>query len=201
MADSDGGVTAGATAYQTFRTLVEKADKNFAAVHDLPITTYVGGASVQAHYTYCYKKVFKAYTRLWRFQQEHRKELLESGMRRREIGEIASRIGQLYYDQYRRTSESRFLVEAYVFYEAVWSRKYFGEEDSRLKKKIISGSFRNQKAGKKEPDLGLRGKELRFYARFVVIALLLQRMEVVRQLVDKFRALLDDCKISFPVIL
>ncbi|KAK6125810.1 hypothetical protein DH2020_040454 [Rehmannia glutinosa] len=59
--------------------------------------------------------------------------------------EIASRIGQLYFNQYLRTSEARFLLEAYIFYDAIFHRKYF------------DGSAK---------DRGIRFKELRFYARF-----------------------------------
>nr|CAD1837042.1 unnamed protein product [Ananas comosus var. bracteatus] len=41
-----------------------------------------------------------------------------------EVGEIASRIAQLYCGQYRRTSDSSYLAEAFVFYEAVLDREY-----------------------------------------------------------------------------
>ncbi|GFP88359.1 protein scai [Phtheirospermum japonicum] len=43
------------------------------------------------------------YTQLWKFQQENRRKLVEAGLKRWEIGEIASRIGQLYFGQYMRT--------------------------------------------------------------------------------------------------
>ena len=55
------------------------------------------------HDTYFYK-VFKVYTQLWKFQQENRQKLIEAGLRRWEIGEIASRIGQLYFGQYMGTA-------------------------------------------------------------------------------------------------
>ena len=48
-------------------------------------------------------------------------------MERWEVGDIASKIGQLYYNYYLRTSELRFLHEAYVFYEAIRSRAYFAQ--------------------------------------------------------------------------
>lgn len=43
-------------------------------------------------------RTFDIYTRLWKFQQLHR-AVLDSkyGMKRWQIGEIASKIGQLYY--------------------------------------------------------------------------------------------------------
>ncbi|GAB2283299.1 hypothetical protein Dimus_017819 [Dionaea muscipula] len=156
---------------KTFRALVEGADRKFARVRDVP--AYGRGTN---HY---FHKVFKAYMRLWKFQQENRARLVESGLQRWEIGEIASRIGQLYFGQYMRTSESRFLLESYVFYEAILNRGYF------------HGS---------KKDLGVRFKELRFYARFLLVSLLLNRHEMVRLLVDRFKALVDDSKSSFREI-
>ncbi|KAF2283946.1 hypothetical protein GH714_017497 [Hevea brasiliensis] len=115
--------------------------------------------------------------RLWKYQQENRSKLVEAGLNRWEIGEIASRIGQLYFNQYMRTSDARFLVEAYVFYEAILHRKYF--------------------EGAKAKDIGVRFKELRFYARFLLVSLILNRTEMVQFLVDRFRALVDDSKSNF----
>ncbi|KAG7987582.1 hypothetical protein I3843_03G141400 [Carya illinoinensis] len=160
---------------QTFRALVEGADRKFARVRDVPAY----GRVTSHHY---FHKVFKAYTRLWKYQQEHRPELLKAGLNRWEIGEIASRIGQLYFGQYMRTSEARFLVEAYVFYEAILSRSYF--EGSKGQGK----------------DLAVRFKELRFYARFLLVALILNRTEMVKALVDRFKAVVDDSKAAFRVI-
>ncbi|KAL5539596.1 hypothetical protein UlMin_044172 [Ulmus minor] len=157
---------------RTFRALVESADRKFARVRDVPAY----GRVQNQHY---FHKVFKAYMRLWKFQQENRAKLVASGMNRWEIGEIASRIGQLYFGQYMRTSEARFLVEAYVFYEAILSRRYF--EGSK--------GF-----GK---DLGVRFKELRFYARFLLVSFILNRAEMVKILVERFKALVDDSKANF----
>nr|CAD1816952.1 unnamed protein product [Ananas comosus var. bracteatus] len=56
--------------------------------------------------------------------------LTEAGMRRWEVGEIAYRIAQLYYGQYRRTSDSSYLAEAFVFYEAVLDREYLRDAPS-----------------------------------------------------------------------
>ncbi|XP_077213608.1 uncharacterized protein LOC143848541 isoform X2 [Tasmannia lanceolata] len=157
---------------KTFRSLVEKADREFARVRDLPShQTLCRGSH------HCFQKVFKTYTKLWKFQQENRQKLVESGLNRWEIGEIASRIGQLYYGQYLRTSEARFLLESYVFYEAIFNRGYF------------------QGSGK---DFGIRCKELRFYARFLTVSWLLNRIEMVRIIVDRFKALVDDSRAAFP---
>lgn len=160
---------------QTFRALVESADHKFARVRDVPAY----GRVSQNHF---FHKVFKAYTRLWKYQQENRAKLTQCGLKRWEIGEIASRIGQLYFGQYMRTSESRFLVEAYVFYEAILSRRYFEGSEASTK------------------DLGVRSKELRFYARFLLVSLILNRTEMVKHLMDRFVALIDDCKSNFRVI-
>ncbi|KAL4579725.1 hypothetical protein LXL04_015888 [Taraxacum kok-saghyz] len=158
---------------KTFRALVESAERKFAKVRDAP--SYGRGPN---HY---FPKVFKAYMKLWDYQQKNRSKLVESGLQRWEIGEIASRIGQLYFVQYMRTSEARFLLESYIFYEAILNRGYFeGSSVKALK------------------DRGLRFKELRFYARFLLVSLILNRWEMVRLLLDRFKALVDDSRAQFP---
>ncbi|KAG6773509.1 hypothetical protein POTOM_020791 [Populus tomentosa] len=159
---------------KTFHSLVESADRKFARVRDLPLY----GRAPQNHY---FQKVFKAYMRLWKYQQDNRSKLVDSGLNRWEIGEIASRIGQLYFNQYMRSNEARFLVEAYVFYEAILERKYFDAGGS----------------GKAKVDVGVKFKELRFYARFLLVALILSKMDMVRLLAERFKALVDDCKTNF----
>ena len=129
--------------------------------------------------TYFYK-VFKVYTQLWKFQQENRQKLVEAGLKRWEIGEIASRIAQLYFGQYMRTSEAGYLSESYVFYEAILSREYFRE-----------GLLQ---------DLNLANKQLRFFARFMMVCLVLNRREMVHQLVSQLKMLVDECKRTFQVI-
>ncbi|XP_061950092.1 uncharacterized protein LOC133673362 isoform X1 [Populus nigra] len=159
---------------QTFRALVESADRKFGRVRDLPLY----GRAPQNHY---FQKVFKAYMRLWKYQQENRSKLVDSGLNRWEIGEIASRIGQLYFNQYMRSSEARFLVEAYVFYEAILERKYFDARGS----------------GKPKVDVGVRFKELRFYARFLLVALIFNKVDMVRLLAERFKGLVDDSMTKF----
>ena len=94
---------------RTFRALVEGADRKFARVRDVPAYGHVTSQQY-------FHKVFKAYTKLWKYQQDHRSELIDSSLHCWEISEIASRIGQLYFGQYMQTSKARFLVEAYVSY-------------------------------------------------------------------------------------
>ncbi|KAK9065119.1 hypothetical protein SSX86_016502 [Deinandra increscens subsp. villosa] len=156
-----------------FRELVESAERKFSKVRDAPAY-----GRAPNHY---FPKVFKAYTKLWDYQQKNRSKLLESGLQRWEIGEIASRIGQLYFMQYMRSSEARFLLESYIFYEAILNRGYFE-----------GSSFQALK------DRGLRFKELRFYARFLLVSLILNRWEMVKLLVDRFQLLVNDSKAKFP---
>ncbi|KAB2049438.1 hypothetical protein ERO13_A13G158900v2 [Gossypium hirsutum] len=155
---------------ERYWTLVDKADKKFSKIRDLPYYER------NRYDTYFYK-VFKVYTQLWKFQQENRQKLVEAGLKRWEIGEIASRIGQLYYGQYMRTSEASYLSEAYIFYEAILTREYFKE-----------GSFQ---------DFNLANKQLRFLARFLMVCLVLNRREMVHQLVNQLKMLVDECKRTF----
>ncbi|GJM98534.1 hypothetical protein PR202_ga15557 [Eleusine coracana subsp. coracana] len=166
-------------AYREFKALVEAADRKFARARDLPL--YAGGD----HHS---RKAFKAYTRLWRLQQERRRELVAGGLRRWEIGEVASRIGQLYYARYLRTAEPRSLVGAYVFYEAIYSRGYFAAAAGGG---ASSGDSRHQ-------GLLIRYKELRFIARFLVVAMLMRRAEAVDHLATRLRALVEETKSAYP---
>lgn len=161
---------------KTFRALVENAERKFARVRDAPLHPYGGSGPQYGHF---FHKVFKAYMKLWKYQQGNRAKLMESGLQRWEIGEIASRIGQLYFNQYLRTSEARFLLEAYIFYEAIFSRRYF------------DGSAK---------DRGVRFKELRFYARFFMVSLVLHQVEMVKLLVERFKELVDNSRVDFRVM-
>lgn len=174
MADGEAG------AYREFKALAEAADRKFARARDLPL--YGGGD----HHS---RKAFKAYTRLWRLQQERRRELVAAGLRRWEIGEVASRIGQLYYARYLRTAEPRSLVGAYVFYEAIYSRGYFG----------AAAAAGADGGGSRHQALLIRYKELRFIARFLVVAMLMRRAEAVDHLAGRLRALVEETKAAYPV--
>lgn len=115
---------------------------------------------------------------MWKFQQENRHKLVEAGLKRWEIGEIASRIAQLYYGQYMRTSDFGYLSEAYIFYEAILSREYF----------------------KDGQDLNIANKQLRFFARFLMVCLVLNRRAMVHQLVNQLKLLVDECRRTFQVL-
>lgn len=69
----------------------------------------------------------QVYCEAWQFQNKHRAALVTQGLQRRDIGAIASAIGQLYYNFYLRTGATSFLLESYSFYEIVRARQYFLE--------------------------------------------------------------------------
>jgi hypothetical protein len=88
------------------------------------------------------QECLNVHSKLWKLQQKDR-----SGLTRVEIGQIASRIAQLYYQYYLATSETNYLQESFAFYNAIRSRNYF-----------------------LEAPLDYR---LRFLARFIIVCLLL----------------------------
>ncbi|GBO98709.1 Protein SCAI [Eumeta japonica] len=119
-------------------------------------------------------RTFDVYTKLWKFQQQHRVTLdCKYGLKRWQIGEIASKIGQLYYHFYLRTSESAYLNEAYSFYYAIRGRAYYTRAS-------------------KEDRCDLMVKKLRYYARFIVVCLLLKKMKLLRELITELdRQIID----------
>ncbi|KAF7072527.1 hypothetical protein CFC21_077637 [Triticum aestivum] len=159
-----GGGGGGVCPAEQFWSLLDKADRRFARVRDLPLF----GRQEPAEYG----KAFRIYTQLWRMQQEHRHRLLDAGLRRWQVGEIAARIAHLYYSQYQRTSDTALLSEAFVFYHAVLDRAYFLDD-----------------------HLGASTKHLRFLARFLLVALILsRRAQTVPRLAGHIRSLLDESK-------
>ena len=151
-----------------FWSLLDKADRRFARVRDLPL---YGRREPE------YGKAFRIYTQLWRMQQEHRHRLLDAGLRRWQVGEIAARIAHLYYSQYQRASDTALLSEAFVFYHAVLDRAYFLDD-----------------------HLGASTKHLRFLARFLLVALILsRRAQTVPRLAGHIRSLLDESKKTLQV--
>ncbi|XP_049829971.1 protein SCAI isoform X2 [Schistocerca gregaria] len=141
-----------------FCHLLEKSKQLFNGLRDLP---QYGHKQWQAYFG----RTFDIYTKLWKFQQQHRQILdTKYGLKRWQIGEIASKIGQLYYHYYLRTSETNYLNEAYSFYAAIRGRAYYSRAS-------------------KEDRSDLMVKKLRYYARFIVVCLLLKKMKLVRDLV------------------
>ncbi|KAF0038840.1 hypothetical protein F2P81_009324 [Scophthalmus maximus] len=95
-------------------------------------------------------RTFDVYTKLWKFQQQHR-QVLDSryGLKRWQIGEVASKIGQLYYHYYLRTSETSYLNEAFSFYSAIRQRSYYFQVNKEDRPELVV-------------------KKLRYYARYIV---------------------------------
>ncbi|KAJ1932056.1 hypothetical protein FBU59_006500, partial [Linderina macrospora] len=100
------------------------------------------------------------------------------GLKRWEVGEIASKVGQLYYRYYLRTSETNYLQEAFAFYDAIRERNYFKDE------REIKNS-------------ALMIKKLRYYARFIVVCLHMNYTPIMLQLLEEVRDLIDVYSMTF----
>ncbi|CAC5362133.1 unnamed protein product [Mytilus coruscus] len=144
-----------------FCHLLEKSKQLFNGLRDLP---QYGHKQWQSYFG----RTFDVYTKLWKFQQQHRWQ----------IGEVASKIGQLYYHYYLRTSETNYLNEAFSFYSAIRNRGYYSKAN-------------------KEERSDLMVKKLRFYARFIVVCLLLKRMKLVKDLVKELQAQIEDYTLTY----
>ena len=129
---------------------------------------------------------------LWKMQQVYREKLQAGvGLKRWEIGELAARIGQLYYSYYLRTSDVNYLREAYNFYSAIRARGYFKCEQTAQPVsagpapvvpvgvspvKVPSGSSSSSSSsGAQTPRMVtvVLMRNLRYHARFVLVCLLL----------------------------
>ncbi|KAJ0183623.1 hypothetical protein K1T71_000046 [Dendrolimus kikuchii] len=143
-----------------FCHLLEKSKQLFNGLRELP---QYGHKQWQTYFG----RTFDVYTKLWKFQQQHRAVLdTKYGLKRWQIGEIASKIGQLYYHFYLRTSEMAYLHEAYSFYYAIRGRSYYTQAS-------------------KEDKCELMVKKLRYYARFIVVCLLLKKLKLVKELIKE----------------
>ncbi|KAJ8286429.1 hypothetical protein GJAV_G00039170 [Gymnothorax javanicus] len=148
------------------------AKQLFNGLRDLPQYGYKQWQSY-------FSRTFDVYTKLWKFQQQHRQVLdTRYGLRRWQIGEIASKIGQLYYHYYLRTSETGYLIEAFSFYSAIRQRSYY---------------YQVSKEGR--PELVV--KRLRYYARFIVVCLLLNKVDLMKVLVKELSEVIEDYTLCF----
>ncbi|XP_060809773.1 protein SCAI [Amyelois transitella] len=143
-----------------FCHLLEKSKQLFNGLRELP---QYGHKTWHSYFG----RTFDVYTKLWKFQQQHR-SVLDSkyGLKRWQIGEIASKIGQLYYHFYLRTSDTAYLNEAFSFYYAIRGRCYYTQAC-------------------KEDKCELMVKKLRYYARFIVVSLLLKKIKLVQELIKE----------------
>ncbi|CAH8479287.1 unnamed protein product [Schistosoma rodhaini] len=150
-----------------FCHLLEKSKQLFNGLRDLPQHGH-------RQWKVYFGRTFDVYTKLWKFQQQHRQKLDELyGLKRWQIGEVASKIGQLYHHYYLRTSDLHYLNESFAFFSAIRTRDYYS------------------KANKEEkPDLMI--KKLRYYARFILVCLLLGKMKLANELIREFSKQVDE---------
>ncbi|KAJ1981804.1 hypothetical protein H4R35_000570 [Dimargaris xerosporica] len=151
-----------------FTYLLDKSQQLFAGLKEF---TPLGTRPWQDYF----KKTFEIYTKIWRFQQQYRPVLEREdyyALKRWQIGEIASKIGQLYHHYYMRTSETNYLLESYIFYYAIRERGYFRDITDV-----------------KNPALVV--KKIRFYARFIVACMLLNDYDLAWKLLEESQALVE----------
>nr|XP_019937245.1 PREDICTED: protein SCAI [Paralichthys olivaceus] len=150
-----------------FCYLLDKSKQLFNGLRDLP---QYGHKQWQSYFG----RTFDVYTKLWKFQQQHR-QILDSryGLKRWQIGEVASKIGQLYYHYYLRTSETSYLNEAFSFYSAIRQRSYYFQVNKEDRPELVV-------------------KKLRYYARYIVVCLLLNKMDLVKVLVKELSEEIED---------
>ncbi len=148
-----------------FAALQQRCRELFGDLRALP---HHGRNQWQAYFV----RVFEAYTQVWKMQQQHRK-LLERrcGLSRAQVGDMASKIGQLYYHFYLRTSDITHLRQSFSFYKVLHERNYFDLEHA---------------------DQGLLEKIVRALARYAVVCLLLQEWSIIdKRLLPSFIAATD----------
>uniref|UniRef100_A0A8D0C5B8 Suppressor of cancer cell invasion n=1 Tax=Scleropages formosus TaxID=113540 RepID=A0A8D0C5B8_SCLFO len=150
-----------------FCYLLDKSKQLFNGLRDLP---QYGHKQWQSYFG----RTFDVYTKLWKFQQQHRQVLDNRyGLKRWQIGEVASKIGQLYYHYYLRTSETSYLNEAFSFYSAIRQRSYYYQVNKEDRPELVV-------------------KKLRYYARYIVVCLLLNKMDLVKVLVKELSEEIED---------
>ncbi|GFR44300.1 hypothetical protein Agub_g5512, partial [Astrephomene gubernaculifera] len=106
---------------QQFQALLDRANKRFGKLRDLQTRGDHSWSVAQASF----HKTFDSFSRLWQYQLSNRPALLETGLQRSDLGCIASKIGQLYYNYYLRSGDTSALLESYTFYDAIHTRQYF----------------------------------------------------------------------------
>ncbi|GLI67679.1 hypothetical protein VaNZ11_011941 [Volvox africanus] len=153
-------------ARQQFQILLERANKRFGKLRELQTRGDHSWPAAQS----LFHKTFESFSRLWQFQLNNRSALLETGLQRAELGSIANKIGQLYYNYYLRSGDTNALLESYTFYDAVHTRQYFASTTGFT------------------PDPAAAAQQMRFYARFVVVCLFLHRREEAMQLLQELQA-------------
>eukprot|EP01105_Mastigella_eilhardi_P023582 TRINITY_DN598_c0_g1_i1.p1 TRINITY_DN598_c0_g1~~TRINITY_DN598_c0_g1_i1.p1 ORF type:complete len:805 (+),score=200.08 TRINITY_DN598_c0_g1_i1:88-2502(+) len=138
--------------FDEFEALSRKANRILVNLRQLPM--------VGVHWQPYFEQAFLIYSQLWTMQQEQRAALEAKGLKRWHIGELASRIAQIYYHYYLRTSYITCLQEAFNFYHAIKLRSYFGVEP-------FSGALASPRTTE------VLSRNLRYQARFLLVCMLL----------------------------
>ncbi|XP_063691818.1 protein SCAI-like [Bolinopsis microptera] len=168
-----------------FVYLLEKSKQLFQQLRHLP---QHGHYNWQVHFS----RTFDCFSKLWKFQQDHRSVLdTKYGLQRWQIGEIASRIGQLYYHYYLRTSDTNYLHEALIFYLAIRQRDYYSKFDSEHDYVICERPLFGVNTAHSRIH-GIMVKKLRYYARFLVVSIMVNKMDLVLELKTELAVLIDE---------
>ncbi|XP_064860668.1 protein SCAI-like [Oncorhynchus nerka] len=200
-----------------FCYLLDKSKQLFNGLRDLPQYRHKQWQSY-------FGRTFDIYTKLWKFQQQHR-QVLENrhGLKRWQIGEVASKIGQLYYHYYWCTISkevSRFcspeveylmLVrvsnntsatlilntgapQGFVLIPLLFSlftRDCTARHNFNTIIKVVACNTTLLRLSPHvRPELVV--KKLRYYARYIVVCLLLNNMDLVKVLVKELSEEIED---------
>eukprot|EP01063_Lacrimia_lanifica_P018452 TRINITY_DN25355_c0_g1_i1.p1 TRINITY_DN25355_c0_g1~~TRINITY_DN25355_c0_g1_i1.p1 ORF type:complete len:482 (+),score=147.48 TRINITY_DN25355_c0_g1_i1:45-1490(+) len=123
-------------------------------------------------------KAFEGLGELWRLQLKYREVLARVyNIKRWEIGEIASRLGQLYYISFLRRSDPEALRHAAQYYQVIVARNYF-----------------ELPASMAEKDVSYVVRKLRFMARFALVCIHLDKVDELEDLMRDIRSLVDTLK-------
>ncbi|EDQ90919.1 uncharacterized protein MONBRDRAFT_36448 [Monosiga brevicollis MX1] len=150
--DEGGGPAAGDEAVlQRYDRLTDECRVQFEVLHQVP--------QYGSYWRGFFTAAFDRFTALWKLQRAHRALLMERRQFGRvEIGDMASRIAQIYFHFYLRSANRYYLKQAQEFLEAVRSRRYFDVDPGASAR------------GARE----LHAKRFRCLARYLAIALLLR---------------------------
>uniref|UniRef100_A0A8D3A721 Protein SCAI n=1 Tax=Scophthalmus maximus TaxID=52904 RepID=A0A8D3A721_SCOMX len=130
-----------------FCYLLDKSKQLFNGLRDLP---QYGHKQWQSYFG----RTFDVYTKLWKFQQQHRQVL-------------DSRYVKLYFNH------THHCLTAFSFYSAIRQRSYYFQVNKEDRPELVV-------------------KKLRYYARYIVVCLLLNKMDLVKVLVKELSEEIED---------
>uniref|UniRef100_A0A3B4VAC5 Suppressor of cancer cell invasion n=1 Tax=Seriola dumerili TaxID=41447 RepID=A0A3B4VAC5_SERDU len=149
-----------------FCYLLDKSKQLFNGLRDLP---QYGHKQWQSYFG----RTFDVYTKLWKFQQQHR--LFPSLIPHYAITRVWSISETITHFLFHslRTSETSYLNEAFSFYSAIRQRSYYFQVNKEDRPELVV-------------------KKLRYYARYIVVCLLLNKMDLVKVLVKELSEEIED---------